>query len=221
MILRGGEAWPIPSVSYAEDRWFESSLRNQNSFAWSSLLFSVICTVDVFLLKQMLGLLRWGTEWLSLKRVWMERGMIVGYSACFIGNTVFGLHGDIQHRSRNLEFSAMVCCIALYLLICQWMWRRQKLSEAERVRRLLSMEGMASRIYALLLAVLFSLLELAPPRRWYDVLVPAGFGFYVAFEYAISLPEDGERGRKRKLALAKLKEMFGTSWITAPVPQPQ
>lgn len=32
--------------------------------------------------------------------------------------------------------------------------------------------------------------------------------------------DTGERGRKRKAALAKLKEWFGTGWIVAPEPRP-
>lgn len=182
-------------------------------------MLSVIYAVDIFLLKSMMLLLRWGTEWLSLKRRWMERSMIVGYGVSFSVNIACDFHYG-RHRGRFDPFLIAIC-VCLYLVVCATMWTQQKRPDSYRINRLFSIEGILNRIWSVGLMLAFVPLELLPPVRWFDMLAPLGFAFYAAFQYALSLPEDGERGKKRKLTLAKLKEMFGTSWITAPVPQPQ
>lgn len=168
----------------------------------------------------MLVLLRWGTEWLSLKRRWIERGLIVGYGVLMCVGDFFDWHYAPAHHRFELFFELLM--YSVYAMICTVMWSAQKMPEAHRFRRLLGVEWIYGRVWTVILTVLMGvLLVTVPPHRWSDMFFPLGMSCYAAFNYAISLPEDGERGKKRKLALAKLKQMFGTSWIVAPIPQPQ
>lgn len=169
----------------------------------------------------MLAVLRWGTEWLSLKRQWMERAIIAGYGVSCSAGAFFDWHFAPPHRFGHFDLFFNTLAIVIYAVVCASMWRQQKRPEAERIHRLLTVEWIVMRSYGVFVVLVLSLLMLAPPRRWFDIFFPVGMSCYAAFQYAISLPEDGERGKKRKLALAKLKAMFGTSWVTAPVPQPQ
>jgi hypothetical protein len=46
--------------------------------------------------------------------------------------------------------------------------------------------------------------------------------YYLILFYAVYIPLDEDRrGRRRKLALAELKKLFGTEWIAKPAPMPQ
>ena len=98
------------------------------------------------------------------------------------------------------------------------MWRQQKEGNSERLMRLFVPIHAVVRIGMGLWALQLTVVELAvAPHRWRDVLMPVSMNCFLAFQYAMALPNDGQRGRRRKLALAKLKEMFGTAWMPAPV----
>ena len=59
-----------------------------------------------------------------------------------------------------------------------------------------------------------------PPHRFVDFTCGTAQLVYLVFFYMTDIASNGERGRKRKLALAELKKLFGAEWIPKPVTVP-
>jgi hypothetical protein len=172
---------------------------------------NAIHSVDLFLLKRILRLREFCEEWLSVSCQRFERGLIVLYTApLLVENLVFGR----RHAFRTLMVFAVI-------FLARWMWRMQQKPDSFRAMLLFQSEGAVCRV-ALALLALLDLGQIAAPgaATWHDVMMAAPFTFYAMFMVSIALPRgDNKPGRKRKLALAKLKEIFG-GWLPAPEGSP-
>lgn len=171
-------------------------------------IFRIAISIDLGLLRLTLAATRLLWEWAGIARRRVEQGLIVVYVAIF---TMVNL----LDRQR--------WAIAFVVLVGFVMWRQHREPETRRMYRLLSIAGIASRVVMdLLLLPLVAILLLCPPFHWRYALNGIANLAFLGFNYVVVLPnDDGERGRKSKLAAAKLKEMFGTSWIPQPSPVPR
>jgi hypothetical protein len=68
---------------------------------------------------------------------------------------------------------------------------------------------------------LCSFLFFAPPHRITDRCTAIAQIVYLVFFYAADIRSDGTPGRRRKLALAELKKLFGAAWIPKPALEPE
>ena len=66
----------------------------------------------------------------------------------------------------------------------------------------------------------FAIVAVVPPPPSASNIAVAQI-VYVVFIYMTDITSNGERGRRRKLSWAKIKELFGTVWIPKPLLTPQ
>jgi hypothetical protein len=164
---------------------------------------------DAWFFHSVEGLLKWLDEWLSISQKYAERGMI----ALYIVLTVI---------PPKWTLSVVLVKIAAAFCISPLMWlmhirpaairRYTQGSRFQAVNRLI-LQGVFGVMAA---AVLFAL-----PHQWTDVPTAVAQVVYVVFFYATDITSEGERGRRRKAALAELKKMFGTEWIPKPLLEPR
>jgi len=163
------------------------------------VLWRCVFVTDIAVLAALIKGIRFAADWLSLTQARIEQGLIAAYTVCAVGGA--------------WPLSVRWTVIAVQLPIAAWMWWMHRRPSAARTVALFTLAG--PRVFSL---VVFSLISVPVAwARW------PGWGFtlamnvlYVAIYYLVSLPSGGEPGRRRKLALAKLKEMFGTSWVPVP-----
>jgi hypothetical protein len=118
----------------------------------------------------------------------------------------------------SLVLVKIICALSIGTLM--WMLHKRpavvrkytQRSRFEAVNRII-LQGVFGVMAA---AVLFAL-----PHQWTDVPTALAQVVYVVFFYATDITSDGERGRRRKAALAELKKMFGTEWIPKPLLVPR
>jgi hypothetical protein len=164
---------------------------------------------DAWFFHRVEGLLKWLDEWLSISQKYAERGMIALYLVLTLPPAKWTL---------SLVLVKIICALSLGTLM--WMLHKRpaavrkytQRSRFEAVNRII-LQGVFGVI---LVAVLF-----APPHQWTDVPTALAQVVYVVFFYATDITSDGERGRRRKAALAELKKMFGTEWIPKPLLVPR
>ena len=60
-----------------------------------------------------------------------------------------------------------------------------------------------------------------PPFRVTDIFLAASQFVYLVFFYMTDISSQGQSGRRRKLALAELKKLFGTAWMPKPALVPE
>jgi|GEM_PF-2219376 archaellum biogenesis protein FlaJ (TadC family) len=164
---------------------------------------------DAWFFHRVEGLLKWLDEWLSISQKYAERGMIALYLVLTLPPAKWTL---------SLVLVKIICALSLGTLM--WMLHKRpaavrkytQRSRFEAVNRII-LQGVFGVI---LVAVLF-----APPYQWTDVPTALAQVVYVVFFYATDITSDGERGRRRKAALAELKKMFGTEWIPKPLLVPR
>lgn len=99
------------------------------------------------------------------------------------------------------------------------MWRLSLRSNRDRYFALIEWRHILLRVMgSIFILGLTAVPVLAPPHLKRDALLVAGNLCYVLVIYSTDLPSGGEPGKRRKLALAKLKELFG-GWMPEPVPE--
>ena len=159
--------------------------------------------LDVWLLLRARAVIEFCHEWLSLPQRRLERGLLA------------------------VMLPALVCCswgswwiYAAPLAAWSAILEHRK-PDARRAAEIAHVGSIAARLitmaYAAPWLVLLAFLMVAGFAWW---MVPglAVLVFWPLFVYIAALPASrGPGGRKRKLALAKLKAWFGTAWL--PVPQ--
>lgn len=165
--------------------------------------------IDVFLLNRTIGIRTFCEDWFGWSSRSMERGLIVVYAVT--GQNLL-LH---PHPSR-VETSLAWLASAFVIFVSAMMWREQKEPEAKRWVRLMAPGMTPLRVSCAGLAVVC----VADAIATHDLIGDMPMVAYAAFQYMLAIPSGGgRRGRKRKLALAKLREMFG-SWLPAPAGNP-
>jgi hypothetical protein len=164
---------------------------------------------DAWFFHSVEALLKWLDEWLSISQKYAERGMIVLYVLL-----------TMTPPKWTLIVIMVKIVSAVMVVTLMWSIHRRPSSIRKYVQRShfesknrLIMQG----IFGLLMVgILF-----VPPHQWTDVLMAVAQVVYVVFFYATDITSDGERGRRRKAALAELKKMFGTEWIPKPLLVPR
>lgn len=173
-------------------------------------VIAAVCFVDLTLLLWMVKVRLFCVEWLSCPARRFERGIIVAYCVCSI---------LLLSPAHSFAFlSAMLVCDAF---VCAGMWFEHCRSAQWRLYKCFDFTWILLRTFLVGLAILFSLnVLLTPPHLWTDVPIALQTFLYAALHYSTSLPEDGgKRGRRRKLAAAKLKELLG-GWMPVPARTP-
>jgi hypothetical protein len=170
----------------------------------------MIYTIDLFLLKRIHWLREFCEDWFSWSCRRFERGLIVLYAAPMLMANLGAGHANV--------FSIMVVCMVVVLV--PWMWRQQRQPDSVRTM-LLFQTGMAiGRVILALLALIDLALIGMPPITWHSVMSALPMTFYAMFMCSVALPRGGNKpGRKRKLAVAELKKMFG-GWLPSPAGSP-
>lgn len=156
--------------------------------------------MDEFLIRKTRSVLICIEEWLSISQRTVERWLIVIFLATFIKLSMF----DFMHTHSIVIDVIMFVWCALVLI------NLHNYSEDQRAAT-----GKIQRIwffYASLLATLhmFHLLN--------NENVAQAVNLYAAeaFFYVIASNVKGERGRRRRMAMAKLRELFGPLWTPEP-----
>lgn len=135
-----------------------------------------------------------------------------------------------QSRVERVLLAAMVSSYAYCVWSTWWVltipfmvglaWSRHRKPAAMRAARIASAAEIFGRLYCVCWAsVGLTCLAFAIASGFRGWHVPALilWASWFSFEYITALPyESGGLGRRRKLALAKLKEMFGVSWMPLP-----
>lgn len=161
--------------------------------------------VDVRLLCGTLAAVRFVEEWFSIPQRQMESVLGALYTLAMI----------------------LVCwparaTLLLGLVNAAWCAGRVLQSDDSRARTIdatdmIFMRLVMSALFALLI-LSASLAGMARGFRWSDLCAITEAIAGMAFIFVTSLPASNgdHKGRRRKLALSKLKEMFGTSWMPLP-----
>jgi len=158
------------------------------------------------------ALLRWLEEWLSISQKQAERGMIVIY-LCFY------LLPDNEQSLNHGQFLWVKICFAAFVgMMMWWMHRRPA---ALRGRTTLFRETSLLRVLLQVVFGLIILFDFFGPFHHSPHNISVLQIDYVIFLYACDIHSGGERGRRRKLALAELKKMFGTEWMPKPALEPR
>ena len=155
------------------------------------------------------GLLKWFDEWLSISQKNAERSMIILYVLLVL-------------VPPDLKWSTILTRIICGLWVGWMMWILHRRPAATRK----FWEG--SRVLALCRVVLqcgiglvVAFILFAPPYVWGNIPLALAQVVYIVFFYATDITSDGGHGKRRQVALAELKKMFGTEWIPKPVAVPR
>jgi len=164
---------------------------------------------DAWFFHSVEGLLKWLDEWLSISQKHAEQSMIALYLI-------------LTMIPPKWTLSVVLVKIAEAFCISPLMWlmhirpaairRYTQGSRFQAVNRLI-LQG----VFGVIAAVVFFM----SPHQWTDAPMAVAQVVYVVFFYATDITSDGERGRRRKAALAELKKMFGTEWIPKPLLEPR
>jgi DNA modification methylase len=161
-------------------------------------MLKVLGAIDDFIFYCLGVALDFLAEWLSWTQKWIERGV-------WLGIVLFDIYiGILDHRSTfGWWFSAFA-----YLGFALWIAR----SDAERQRRRDSISMMCFRlVFVALTACQLGLLVFEHPGlRFAGVDI-----FFILLLYLVATPhgKNRKKGKRRKAALTKIIQMFGTSWI--------
>lgn len=163
-------------------------------------------TLDLFLIEATKWVVDWADEWLSLSQSRIEEGLIVAYAATHVLTFVHSVMQNPRDYGSWLPIG-----VAVYLTY--WMWDSHRKPRAVRA-------FMRWRFpFLRLIWFFFSLVFLGPVFYVRNVwMLAVVFPFYplLGFQYVLVCGGDGQSGRRRKLALAKLKEWFGVGWLPEP-----
>ena len=187
-------------------RWFESSHADQLSVLRCAMKLAV--AYDQWCEGRVRALLLFLEEWLSISQKYAERGMIALY-VTLVAN-------PWSSSTVSLPPRAFLACMLGY-----FMWTIHRRPEAVReISRWIPRYKAAYRIILQICLGFFAIVAVVPPPPSASNIAVAQI-VYVVFIYMTDITSNGERGRRRKLSWAKIKELFGTVWIPKPLLTPQ
>lgn len=155
------------------------------------------------------ALLLWLEEWFSISQKRVEEGMIVLYLA-------------LEMAGARWTLSMLGINIATWLFAGGTMiWLHRK-PDARRGGAKCYLELRLLRIsFQVIVFFLAGILFFLPPHRASDIGLGVAQIVYLVFFYMTDISSNGTPGRRRKLALAELKKLFGAAWIPKPALEPQ
>jgi hypothetical protein len=166
----------------------------------------LLIAYDAWFAGRVESLLKWLDAWLSISQRSAERAMIVIYAAFMLRSS----GGDV----KVIGFAALGAFLVGYLM---WILHRRPAAMRNSYKRNRSFGWVRATAQLFLF-----LLAAWPFSGWTETAWSATRqALYVVFWYSTDISFDGDRGRKRKLALAELKRMFGAEWIAKPLPLPR
>lgn len=170
-----------------------------------SIYWALVCW-DLRLVIAAKTLVGWLVEWFSVQQNWIEKGLIVVSAIILLVHITFSAPA---HPFTYL-FGPLIG-----LVICFAQIRIHRLSGEQRFIRLVRREGVSTR---LLMQAWALFIALTPPHIWKtDIPVLAWYLAMLSFEYVAAFSSEGIRGRKRKEAMAKLREGLGPVLTPQPV----
>ena len=146
--------------------------------------------------------LLWLEEWLSIKQKAVER-FIMGLYTCIL----------LSPSSWRVRISNIA--LAAFMLGLMWSFHRRPAAERGVARRIdmLALWRALLQLTTLVGSVIEACLL---PYNMTLVLLP----LWIVFIYVTDISNHGHPGRRRKLALAELKKLFGTEWMPKPASMP-
>lgn len=186
-----------------------SNLSIRTSSLWYIAAMRFLIAYDAWFAGRVETLLVWLEEWLSISQKVAERGMIALYLVLIQVPPV-----------RASWFLGFRIAFGMWVAFVMGWQHRRPAAMRGSAKHYPSM-GASRAVMQIVLLWLAGVLFLAPPHRVYDIAVGAAQIVYLVFFYMTDIASNGERGRRRKLALAELKKLFGTEWLPKPLPVPQ
>jgi hypothetical protein len=152
--------------------------------------------------------LDWLNEWFSISQKMVERTLIGIYAIASV-MMISGVYISHLHTS----YVWIWAILQLWMIFILYMYHIDS-STMRRIKHNNSISALSRMTWYFL--ILFA--ALPPYKQWLmDIGLPISDMTFLLVLYVVSVNSDGQRGRKRKLALAKLKELF--SWLPEPVPE--
>jgi hypothetical protein len=170
----------------------------------------LICRFDYWLRHSVVKpVLRWLYEWLSISQKTVELSLICVYVVSSVGMVSYAMQTDVK-----VPIAVWVIC---QILMVRIMISYHRDSDQNRAAKHLNGFACILRFFWVVITAIVAM----PPygyglHRLSAVSMTVGDAGFMIFLFVVATNCGGERGRKRKLALAKLKELF--SWL--PDPQP-
>lgn len=158
--------------------------------------------------------LLWLTEWLSIAQKRVEQYIIGQYTFAMVTGSMLLM--------RKLPGILCMILILLWMGPVSWMVSMHRTPDSVRMRQLFDIRYLVMRLVALVLYVGLAQMEITVrPVHLGEVFYAVGYVSNILMIYITTLPSSGNPGEKRKLALSKVKELFGTDWVVNPEPMPQ
>lgn len=176
--------------------------------AMMSNVIKALIDGDAWFADRVEALLKWLEEWLSISQKWAERATLALYVVLII----------VPEKLDLYEIGAKVF-LAFWLAFINWHLHRRPESMRNSTQRN-PMYRAVRAVLGLFLIFLAAALYGMPRHLLVDFTSGTAQLVYLVFFYMTDITSNGERGRKRKLALAELKKLFGTEWIPKPVTVP-
>jgi hypothetical protein len=157
----------------------------------------IIERFDTWTIEHLESFLDWLNEWLSISQKTVERVLTLIY---FIRE---GLFFAKHHNVTLLIMGMFIVLIMVGRTILMDKRTRLKLRYSEWKWRFLILS--------------MNLLSVAIPPYGFNLITEIMGLSFAVFNYVFVCSVDGEKGRRRKMALSKLKELF--SWLPDPIPE--
>jgi len=164
----------------------------------------VLLAYDQWCYAKIEGLLVWLEEWFSISQKTIEQAIITLYVFLVI---ISCSRTDITLGCLLGLFSGSSMWV-LHLRSVESRYASQKSPLGAMFRAFL--QGWVVWLDFLILGV--------SPHHWQDIPNALAQILFLIFFYMIDICSWGQKGRRRKLALAELKKMFGVIWVPKPIP---
>lgn len=165
-------------------------------------IIKALITGDAWFNGRVERLLKALEEWFSISQKWAERSTLILYVVLII-----------VPEKLNLYEIGGKAFLALWLALITWHLHRRPESMRNLAQRNSMYRAMRAAV-GMFLIFLASLLYGMPPHHLSGYTGGTAQLVYLVFFYMTDITSNGERGRKRKLALAELKKIwYKYTWL--------